>query len=380
LKKSAYLLSIGSILTLTSIFAQAATSDLVYIAVNPCRVVDTLGASAGNIAADASRNFLVSGTSAELAVQGGTTNCPAPRAGSKPLAVSAYIIATPADINSTAGVLTAYPSDQSPPPPGSGSTVNFAAQQTIGNTTTITLCDPKGSCPSDGEFAILSRGTSQRVIVDIQGYYYAKTGSCPDDMVPNGDGCIDKYEASVWTAATGGTQLNLAGATGADDIVCNDDGSDCGANAANPIYARSEAGVLPAGRITWYQAAQACANMGKRLPTTAEWQMAAAGTPPGTGGGCNVAPGGSAANTDANSNCISSVGALNMIGNVWELTSDLVNADNTLVVGSFPDNNTLLDISYGGDFANSNSASSTTSGFAIAPNGINGKVGFRCAR
>ena len=198
-------------------------------------------------------------------------------------------------------------------------------------------------------------------------------------MVPNGDGCIDKYEASVWTAATGGTQLNLAGATGADDIQCNDDGSDCGANAANPIYARSEAGVLPSARITWYQAAQACANVGKRLPTTAEWQMAAAGTPSGTGGGCNFS--GSAANTDNNGTCISSIGALNMVGNVWEMTANLVNADNTLAAGAFPSNNALLNISYGQDFSNSGGGvPSTTSGFVSAPTDINGKVGFRCAR
>jgi formylglycine-generating enzyme required for sulfatase activity len=35
----------------------------------------------------------------------------------------------------------------------------------------------------------------------------------------------------------------------------------------------------PALYLTWFQAQQACMSVGKRLPTNAEWQAAAAGTP-----------------------------------------------------------------------------------------------------
>jgi len=378
LKKPLHLLSIATVLTLTSISSQAATDNLVYVAVDPCRVVDTRNAG-GAITANTSRDFLASGTSAQLASQGGTTDCPAPRAGVKPLAISAYVLAVPPDGTSTAGVLTAFPAGDPDPAVGAGSTVNFAAQQVIGNTTTITLCDPTGSCPAGREFAILARSTDQQVVVDVQGYYYAAVGSCPDDMVANGDGCIDKYEASVWTTATGGTQLNLAGAGGSDDIVCDDNGSDCGATAANPIYARSEPSVVPSARITWYQATQACANMGKRLPTTAEWQMAASGTPSDTDGGCNT--GGTIANTDANPTCISSIGALGMVGNVWELTADLDNT--TIAAGAIGTSDAFLGSSFGGDFSNSGGSSSTKAVFGVAPGvttGVSGKVGFRCVR
>ena len=44
------------------------------------------------------------------------------------------------------------------------------------------------------------------------------------------------------------------------------------------VYAVSIAGVFPA-RATWFQADQACALAGKRLPTSYEWQVATAGTP-----------------------------------------------------------------------------------------------------
>ncbi|MGH8477343.1 MAG: SUMF1/EgtB/PvdO family nonheme iron enzyme, partial [Methylococcales bacterium] len=63
-------------------------------------------------------------------------------------------------------------------------------------------------------------------------------------MVKVGPLCVDAYEASVWNTPAGA------------------------------IYARSEAGETPSGKITWFQAQQACVNAGKRLPTNAEWQMA----------------------------------------------------------------------------------------------------------
>ena len=378
MKKPLHLLSIATVLTLTSISSQAATSDLVYIAVDPCRVADTRNAAGGAITANTSRDFLASGTSGQLAGQGGTTDCPAPRAGA--LAISAYVLAVPPDGTSTTGVLTAFPAGDPDPAVGAGSTVNFAAQQVIGNTTTITLCDPTGSCPAGREFAILARSTDQQVVVDVQGYYYAAVGSCPDDMVANGDSCIDKYEASVWSTPTGGTQYGLAGASGSDDYPCLDNGSDCGATAANPIYALSIGSVIPSARITWYQATQACANVGKRLPTTAEWQMAASGTPTsGVIGDCNAASGGSEANTDANPSCISNTGVVNMVGNVWELTADLAN---TSAVGTLTNtSDDLIGSSLGDDFSSSGAGtSSTKSVFTVAPNGINGKVGFRCVR
>ncbi len=162
-----FLITLGSCLV-TPVLAQ---DDLIYVPVDPCRIVDTRSGG-GAITANTVRNFLVSGSLGELAVQGGQTDCLDPKAGTgqKPLAISAYVVAVPAS-GSTNGVLTAYPSHRLPPPVGAGSTVNFAPGQVIGNTTNITLCD-QVTCPTDGEFAILARNTNQHVVVDIQGYFY----------------------------------------------------------------------------------------------------------------------------------------------------------------------------------------------------------------
>jgi len=140
--------------------------------------------------------------------------------------------------------------------------------------------------------------------------------SCPSGMVKVGSFCIDKYEASVWSSPTGGTQYGAS----SDNYPCNDNGNDCGKNASNPIYARSIPGVTPSRYITWFQAAQACANVGKRLCTNMEWQIAASGTPDNETD-CNINTSG-VEDTDARPNCVSSWGVYNMVGNLWEWVAD----------------------------------------------------------
>ena len=89
------------------------------------------------------------------------------------MAISAYILAVPAESSTDKGVLAAYPSNLASPPSGV-STVNFAKGQTIGNTTTVAVC-ADNDCPSDGELAILARKTDEHVLVDVQGYFYPQT-------------------------------------------------------------------------------------------------------------------------------------------------------------------------------------------------------------
>jgi formylglycine-generating enzyme required for sulfatase activity len=129
-----------------------------------------------------------------------------------------------------------------------------------------------------------------------------------DKMVRAGSVCIDRYEASIWTKKKGGRQI-----TGT--IPCDPNGQDC----KGKIFARSVKDVVPSASITWFQAQQALANSGKRLPTNAEWQMAVAGTPDSTA--CNVG-GTSVQKTGANSGCRSDWGANDMVGNLWEWVAD----------------------------------------------------------
>ncbi|MGH2991734.1 MAG: SUMF1/EgtB/PvdO family nonheme iron enzyme [Solirubrobacterales bacterium] len=140
--------------------------------------------------------------------------------------------------------------------------------------------------------------------------------SATDRMVAAGAVCIDRYEASVWSQPNGGTQYGVS----SDDYPCGDDGQDC-----DDIYARSVAGVPPSRFISYFQAQQALANSGKRLPTSAEWQQAVAGTPdPGASPGsedCNTSSPGPEA-TGERTNCISTYGANDMVGNLGEHTAD----------------------------------------------------------
>ena len=152
---------------------------------------------------------------------------------------------------------------------------------------------------------------------------------CPVNMVRVGPLCVDKYEASVWSeppASDGKPRVTRFGLT-SDDYPCSFNGSDC--SGAHPIYAESLPGRRPSAFITWFQAQQACLNVGKRLPSNAEWQGAAAGTPteyePGADDGvhdCNTSTAKHVVGTGTRNRCVSSFCAFDMVGNLIEWTAD----------------------------------------------------------
>ncbi len=222
------------------------------------------------------------------------------------------------------------------------------------------------------------------------------SATCPSDMVQVGPICVDKYEASVWDDATGGNQVTDL------TTACNANGSDC-----TGIYARSVGNVLPATNITWFQAQQACANVGKRLLTNAEWQMAAAGTPdPGANtdpaSGCNTGTGNFpydnlTANTGASANCQSRWGVNDMIGNVNEWVADWVQGDQGFGTGynagagynnddihAAPlgtDANQFPAAVYRGGDANAGEGAGVFAFYASqGPEAVFDNIGFRCAK
>jgi hypothetical protein len=166
---------------------------------------------------------------------------------------------------------------------------------------------------------------------------------CAPDAVPAGTTCLDRYEASVWRVPNPKTtnallvrkiQLGIAtfldltssgathlGVVGDDYTPCTDDGQSC----AGDIYAVSLPLQIPSAHITWFQAQEACASSGKRLPTSAEWQVGANGTPdPGPdnratdcNSGTNIV-----SSTGSRSACISARGAFDMAGNLEEWVAD----------------------------------------------------------
>jgi len=167
---------------------------------------------------------------------------------------------------------------------------------------------------------------------------------CALDAVLVGAGCMDTYEASVWRipdpfGANKGLVKNVKkGKAEMQDLIdggatqlgtvsdnyapCTDNGQNC----ANDIFAVSLPAVTPARYITWFQAQEACTNSAKRLPSNAEWQAAANGTPdPGGDNGttdCNTASTFTVAATGSRSLCLSSRGAYDMVGNLFEWVAD----------------------------------------------------------
>lgn len=171
---------------------------------------------------------------------------------------------------------------------------------------------------------------------------------CGPHEVDAGTVCMDTFEASVWRVpdpdttnallvrsirlgtarrealvAAGATQLGTA----ADDYEpCTDNGQNC----AGDIFAVSLPSETPSAFVSWFQAQEACANSGRRLPTSAEWQVAVSGTPDPLGDDgrtdCNVATDTGVAVTAERSACVSSRGAHDMVGNLAEWVSDWVAA------------------------------------------------------
>jgi hypothetical protein len=189
-------------------------------------------------------------------------------------------------------------------------------------------CGPGLFC---GEQAV----TRGQTAVFLERLFDVATGvatGCPPDSVKAGTICLDKYEASVWEVPAGNVALiqkikagtvtlaelqagALRRGEAADDYGagCPDPGNGC-----TDFYAVSLPGVTPSRFLTWFQAAAAARNAGKRLPTNAEWQVAALGTPdtaPCVVVSGDVGPTGSAG-------CVSDVGAFDMVGNVFEWVAD----------------------------------------------------------
>jgi len=206
--------------------------------------------------------------------------------------------------------------------------------------------------------------------------------TCPSDMEPVGSSslCVDIYEASVYDDPTGGSKLPAG-----PIALCLADGSNCGANAVGTaIYARSVAGVLPNDSVSWHQAVHACANVGKRLPTTAEWQAAAAGTPSGTGTGtdtnCNSQNLSVLVNTGVATSCVSTAGAFDMVGNLMEWSADL----DVGVAGGWSDiDATQTARALGESRGNLSTLTPSTSLSFVPPGGAdttNATIGFRCVK
>jgi sulfatase-modifying factor enzyme 1 len=374
---------------LTGLAGAAAAGETVFVGLTPCRAVDTRGNGfAGpfgppSLPASVPRDFPLAG------------QCGIPAAAQ---AVSLNVTAT----NTLGpGFFLLAPAGGTPP---LVSTLNYVGGETVANAALV----PLGA----GALTVIAGVSGADLIVDVNGYFVdlglATPGACPPSMVRSGPICIDKYEASVWettdplliakirAGAVTLAELQAAGAVqhgaASDDYGtgCPDTGNGC----VN-FYAVSVAGVTPSRFLTWFQAVAVARNAGKRLPTNQEWQAAALGTPD-LGGApgpldCNTNSSGPSP-TGSRTNCVSDVGAFDMVGNLTEWVADWVPRSTTCLPEMFVgtgDNNCLAGadttfgpgaLARGGNFFNGQAAGVFSVSGDGPPNISELDFGFRAGR
>jgi formylglycine-generating enzyme required for sulfatase activity len=134
-------------------------------------------------------------------------------------------------------------------------------------------------------------------------------GMCPQGMDafkgPDGVICVDRYESSAAESCPNRNPRNVM------ESEKNASTKGC--------YAASVEKASPWTFITLTQAQRVCAESGKRLPTSDEWYALALGTDETS---CFVK--GDAPRQTGSDLCISSAGAQDMIGNVWEWVNETV--------------------------------------------------------
>jgi hypothetical protein len=153
--------------------------DLVYTAIEPCRIVDTRNTTAGAIAAGTSREFIVYGL-ADYGSQGGSsTDCNLLDQSPQAAVFNVTAVAPP-----TTGFATVYPADSTRP---------LAASMVYQTGTTLSnmAISKLGFTPS-GDFQIFSERTVHYV-VDIVGYYDAPFATALD--------CIDVTQGPIAVAS-----------------------------------------------------------------------------------------------------------------------------------------------------------------------------------
>lgn len=149
---------------------------------------------------------------------------------------------------------------------------------------------------------------------------------CAEGMVGVGEFCIDTWKASVWDNPTCDGTGTMYGAERPDYPATFPESGDW----TEPLYACSLPGVVPAGDLTWFQAAQACALSGKSLCSNMQWQVAVAGTPSDEAA-CALSSGAPVA-TGSYPECVSSWGTWDQVGIRWEWTSDWATGGATWMV------------------------------------------------
>lgn len=137
-----------------------ANTDLVYVPVTPCRVLDTRIAG-GTIAANGTRSFEIASTANYTAQGGAATDCGVGNVGAIGSAVLNFTVVTP----SIAGYVTAYEFGGTQP---LAATVNYNAGDIRGNLAIV----PLDANPAGDDISVFSFAQTH-LVADIVGYFIA---------------------------------------------------------------------------------------------------------------------------------------------------------------------------------------------------------------
>lgn len=133
-------------------------TDLVYVAVTPCRIIDTR-VGGGAIPANTTRIYDVTAASDYLAQGGSATDCGIGGAGNFAAAVINFTVVSP----SVAGFITAFPFQGTRP---LAATLNYGAGEVRGNLAVVKL--DQGA--SSAELSVYSFGQTH-LVADVVGYF-----------------------------------------------------------------------------------------------------------------------------------------------------------------------------------------------------------------
>lgn len=172
-----YLSNGETLSALTERAQEASSRNLVFAPVRPCRLIDTRNAPSGYLLAGETRGFLVRGTDAGYAAQGGAEEgCGVPGLEGVTLktnavrAVALNILTV--DVGGP-GSLAIWPANQSEPEIGSVSFANALAGGGLTSGVLVPICDEAGLDPcSAADLKIKAKMSGAHVAADIVGYFH----------------------------------------------------------------------------------------------------------------------------------------------------------------------------------------------------------------
>jgi hypothetical protein len=137
-------------------------NETTFVAISPCRIIDTRLAGGKLDPAAGSRVFDVAGTGATFAAQGG-------KAGGCSIPLNATAIeATITAVEAQSGFLRAWPANQAAP---NATFLNYDDAFNVSNTGAVGINGCTGICLINTDLRLRAFGNPTHVVVDVNGYY-----------------------------------------------------------------------------------------------------------------------------------------------------------------------------------------------------------------